>query len=107
MLGLETALAVTITELVAPGILSLADALALLSWRPAAIAGLTGHGCPVEPGNPANLVVLDPRQEWQVDAHRLASRARNTPFDGRTLTGKVRHTLLAGDPIVIDGEATR
>jgi dihydroorotase len=52
-------------------------------------------------------VVLDPRQEWQVDAHRLASRARNTPFDGRTLTGKVRHTLLAGDPIVIDGEATR
>jgi dihydroorotase len=107
MLGLETALAVTITELVAPGILSLADALALLSWRPAAIAGLTGQGCPIEPGNPANLVVFDPQQEWQVDAHRLASRARNTPFDGRTLTGKVRHTLLAGDPVVVDGEATR
>ena len=107
MLGLETALAVTITELVAPGILSLADALALLSWKPAAIAGLAHQGGPVEPGNPANLVVFDPTQEWQVDAHRLASRARNTPFDGRTLTGKVRHTLLAGDPVVIDGEATR
>jgi dihydroorotase len=107
MLGLETALAVTITELVAPGILSLADALALLSWRPAAIAGLTGQGCPIEPGNPANLVVFDPQQEWQVDAHRLASRARNTPFDGRTLTGKVRHTILHGEPVVIDREATR
>jgi dihydroorotase len=107
MLGLETALAVTITELVAPGILSLADALALLSWRPAAIAGLTGQGCPIEPGNPANLVVFDPQREWRVDAHRLASRARNTPFDGRTLTGQVRHTILHGEPVVIDGEATR
>ena len=107
MLGLETALAVTIAELVAPGILSLADALALLSWKPAAIAGLTGQGGPIEPGNPANLVVFDPTQEWQVDAHRLASRARNTPFDGRTLTGRVRHTIFAGDPVVVDGEATR
>jgi dihydroorotase len=107
MLGLETALAVTITELVAPGILSLADALALLSWRPAAIAGLAGQGCPIEPGNPANLVVFDPQREWRVDAHRLASRARNTPFDGRTLTGQVRHTILHGEPVVIDGEATR
>jgi dihydroorotase len=107
MLGLETALAVTITERVAPGILSLADALALLSWKPAAIAGLAGQGRPIEAGNPANLVVFDPTHEWRVDAHRLASRARNTPFDGRTLTGKVRHTLLAGAPVVVDGEATR
>ena len=50
MLGLETALAVTLTELVEPGVLSLADALALLSWRPAAIAGLADHGGPVAPG---------------------------------------------------------
>jgi dihydroorotase len=107
MLGLETALAVTITELVKPGILSLHDALALLSWKPAAIAGLTNQGGPIEVGASANLTVFDPGTEWVVDAHRLASRARNTPFEGRTLTGKVRHTILAGDPVVIDGEATR
>jgi dihydroorotase len=107
MLGLETALAVTITELVEPGILSLADALALLSWRPAAIAGLTHQGGPIAVGAHAHLTVFDPTTEWVVDAHRLASRARNTPFEGRTLKGKVRHTLLAGDPVVIDGEATR
>jgi dihydroorotase len=107
MLGLETALAVTITELVEPGVLSLQDALALLSWRPAAIAGLSEHGGPIEPGAPANLTVFDPKEEWVVDAHRLASRARNTPFEGRTLTGKVRHTVLRGNPVVIDGEATR
>ena len=107
MLGLETALALTLTELVEPGVLSLADALGLLSWRPAAIAGLVGHGRPVAPGSPANLVVIDPALRWEVDPTRLASRARNTPFVGRKLTGKVRHTVFRGDPVVIDGEATR
>ena len=88
MLGLETALAVTITELVDPGFVSLQDALACLSWKPAAIAGLVGQGRPVEPGNPANLAVFDPRSEWVVEPERLASRARNTPFAGRTLRGQ-------------------
>ncbi len=107
MLGLETALALTLTELVEPGILGLADALALLSWKPAAIAGLEHQGCDIVPGAVANLAVIDPATTWQVDARRLASRARNTPFAGRTLTGKVRHTVFAGAPVVIDGEATR
>jgi dihydroorotase len=107
MLGLETALAVTLTELVEPGVLKLDDALALLSWRPAAIAGLADHGAPIQAGAVANVTVFDPAQEWTVEPDRLASRARNTPFAGRTLRGKVRHTVLAGDPDVIDGEATR
>ena len=104
MLGLETALALTLTELVTPGILTWAQALALLSWRPAAIAGLADHGQPVAEGAVANLCVIDPALTWEVDPARLASRARNTPFAGRTLTGKVRHTLLTGRPVVIDGE---
>jgi dihydroorotase len=107
MLGLETALALTLTELVEPGILPLADALALLSWRPAAIAGLSSHGQAVAPGAPANLAVIDPALQWEVDPARLASRARNTPFAGRTLTGRVRHTIYRGEAVVIDGEATR
>ena len=107
MLGLETALALTLTELVGPGVLALPDAVALLSWRPAAIAGLTDHGGPVAPGRPAHLVVFDPDRTWTVDATRLASRARNTPYGGRTLTGRVRHTLRAGVPVVVDGEAQR
>jgi dihydroorotase len=107
MLGLETALALTLTELVEPGVLSLQAALALLSWRPAAIAGLSEHGRPIEPGAPANLTVFDPKEQWLVDAQRLASRARNTPFAGRKLTGRVRHTVFRGEPVVVDGEATR
>ena len=42
-----------------------------------------------------------------VDPALLASRSRNTPYAGRTLTGRVRHTLLRGEPVVIDGEAQR
>ncbi|HEU5301469.1 MAG TPA: dihydroorotase [Acidimicrobiia bacterium] len=107
MLGLETALALTLTELVEPGVLSLTDALARLSWGPAAIAGLAEHGRTIEAGASANLCVIDPRLEWQVEAERLASRARNTPYEGRRLTGKARHTICRGEAVVIDGEAQR
>jgi dihydroorotase len=104
MLGLETALAVALTELDLP----IERVLALLSWQPAAIAGLSrAHGGPIVPGRPANLCVIDPAHEWVVDPASLASRARNTPFAGRRLRGKVRHTLLAGDVVVRDGEALR
>jgi dihydroorotase len=39
--------------------------------------------------------------------HRLASRSRNTPYAGRTLTGRARHTMLRGEPVVVDAEAQR
>jgi len=104
MLGLETALALAITELDMP----LADIVAALSWKPAAIAGLADrHGRPVVVGEPANLTVFDPAHEWTVVPHHLASKSRNTPYAGRTVRGKVRHTLLHGVPVVVDGTATR
>lgn len=104
MIGLETALAVALTELGLP----LEKVLALLSWQPASIAGLTEeHGGPITPGRPANLCVIDPSQKWVVDPSSLASRSRNTPFSGWTLSGKVRHTVLRGEPVVIDGKAQR
>lgn len=107
MLGLETALALTLTELVEPGVLGLVDALALLSWKPARIAGLEEHGRAVAAGAPAHLCVIDPALRWEVEPGRLASRARNTPFSGRTLTGRVRHTICRGEAVVVDGEARR
>ncbi len=107
MLGLETALALTLTELVGPGLLDLPRALALLSWQPARLAGLADHGGPVAAGRPAHLCVFDPAAVWEVDPTRLASRSRNTPYAGRKLTGRVIHTLLAGEPVVIDSQAQR
>lgn len=104
MLGLETALGLALTELDMP----IAEIVAALSWKPAAIAGIGHlHGLPVEAGSPAHLTVFDPHHVWTVDAAHLASKSRNTPYAGRTLRGKVRHTVLAGSAVVIDGVAQR
>jgi dihydroorotase len=104
MLGLETALALTLTNLDLP----IAKALALLSWRPAAIIGAEdAHGGAISEGRPANLCVIDPTATWTVEPDRLASRSRNTPYAGMTLTGRVRHTVLAGEAVVVDAEAQR
>ncbi|MBI4934303.1 MAG: dihydroorotase [Actinobacteria bacterium] len=104
MLGLETALALAVTELDLP----MQRVLALLSWNPAAIAGVADrHGRPLEAGEPANLCVFDPTAEWTVVPANLASKSRNTPYAGRTLRGKVRHTVFAGDAVVEGGVALR
>jgi dihydroorotase len=104
MLGLETALALALTELDLP----LGEVLALLSWRPAAIVAVADeHGGTLEEGRPANLCVIDPNATWTVDPASLASKARNTPYAGRQLRGRVRHTFLRGEPVVLDGEAQR
>ena len=104
MIGLETALALTITNLVEPGHLTLDHAITRLSVAPARILGLAGHGGPLAPGAPANLVVFDPTAEWIVDAARFHSKSRNTPFEGTTVRGRVIHTFFAGHPTVHDGE---
>jgi dihydroorotase len=107
MLGLETALGLALTELVGPGYLELPAAVERLTAGPARCRRLPGHGGPVTPGAPANLTVLDPAARWTVDRAKLASRARNTPFHGRELTGRVVHTLLRGAFTVRDGKAQR
>jgi dihydroorotase len=104
MLGLETALALALTELDLPA----QRVLALLSWNPAAIAGVADrHGRPVTVGEPANLTVFNPNAEWSVVPALLASKSRNTPYVGRTLRGKVRHTVFNGAVVVEHGVAMR
>ena len=104
MLGLETSLGVSLAHLDMP----LADVIAALSWKPAAIAGVADrHGRPIEVGEPANLTVFDPDVEWEVVPARLASKSRNTPYVGTPLRGRVRHTILDGTLVVRDGTATR
>jgi dihydroorotase len=105
-IGLETALAAVLTHLVGPGLLPLTRALEAMTSAPARILGATGHGGPIEPGRPANLVVFDPAETWTVEAP-FASKARNSAFLGRALTGRVRMTLLRGELTVADAKATR
>jgi dihydroorotase len=105
-IGLETALAAVLTYLVRPGVLPLTRALEAMASAPARILGATGHGGPIEPGRAANLMVFDPDETWTVEAP-FASKARNSAFLGRTLTGRVRMTLLRGELTVADAKATR
>ncbi|WP_226344831.1 dihydroorotase [Agilicoccus flavus] len=103
MLGLETALSVVSTYLVQPGRMTWADVAQAMSVRPAAIAGLTGHGRPLAPGEPANITLVDPTREITVDREATQSRSRNQPWHGRTLTGAVVTTILRGTPTLLDG----
>ena len=105
MLGLETAMALTL------GQLGLGDdpqtLFALLSWQPGAVLGLDAGAGLVAEGTTADLCAIDPGERWVVDPARLASRSRNTPYAGRELVGRVRHTLHQGEPVVLDQEAQR
>ena len=108
MLGLQTALSLAVTELDLP----IERVLALLSWQPAAICRLDrahggDQGGPVVPGSVANLCVVDPTATWTVDPAALASRSHNSPYGGRILSGRIRHTVFRGDPVVVDAEAQR
>ena len=71
----------------------------------ARIARLEGQGCPLEVGEPANLVVIDPDDTWTVDGTALASRSANTPYEAMTLPATVTATLLRGRITARDGKA--
>ncbi|SDF82061.1 dihydroorotase [Blastococcus aurantiacus] len=112
MLGLEQALAVVIETMVEPGRLDWAGVADRMSVRPAAIGRLDGlgirsQGRPIAPGEPANLVLVDPAARATVDPAALASRSRNSPYAGRELPGRIVATFLRGTATVLDGKATR
>jgi dihydroorotase len=106
-IGLETALAVVLTDLVEPGIITLERAIRALSTVPARILRLDDHGGPLAPGRSANLVLFDPVAEWTVGERPSYSRSRNSAFAGRKLRGRVIHTMLRGQFTLRDGEPTR
>ncbi len=103
MLGLQTALALAITELALPP----QRIFGLLSSGPARIAQITDEHGHIGVGRPGNLCIVDPLATWTVDPAALASKSRNTPYAGRTLAGVVRHTVRHGVAMVENGVATR
>ncbi len=112
MLGLEQALSVVIETMVETGLLDWQGVADRMSVRPAVIGRLSAlgpaaHGRPLAPGEPANLVLLDPAPRAVVNPATLASRSRNSPYAGRELPGRVVATFLRGTPTVLDGKATR
>ncbi|TDC37068.1 dihydroorotase [Micromonospora sp. 15K316] len=103
MLGLETALSITL-EVLGPRWDVIAERM---SRTPARIAGLESHGLDPAPGVPANLTLIDPAARHVVEPGELASLSRNTPYAGMTLPGRVVATFLRGEPTVLDGKAVK
>ena len=92
--GLELLLAAGLSQ-IADGALEMLPFLAALTCNPADLLGLDSGRLRV--GAAADLVIFDPHEPWVCDAETLRSRSKNTPFDGRRLTGRVRHTIKAGE----------
>lgn len=94
IVGLETAFGLTITSLVDSELLGLSQAIALLTCRPAALFRLPKGSLSV--GADADVAIVDPGREWEVDVARFASKGRNSPFHGWKLHGQVLATLVSG-----------
>ncbi len=96
MLGLETALAVVAELFVTTGRMSWTEVADRMSYAPAALAGIAGHGQPLEVGAPANICLVDPSRAWVTEGRALASIAENTPYEGVRFSTRVVATLLRG-----------
>lgn len=95
IVGLETSAALTYTELVKPGIISMMQMAEKMSYNPAQILGLTEKGS-VSEGKIADLVIFDAGKEYKIDTEAFASKGKNTPFQGYPVSGEVACTIVDG-----------
>jgi len=95
ILGLETALGLSLRWLHKEWKLPMGRILSLLSAQPAALLNMKGRGT-LAVGSFADVVIFDPKAEWTYRAAESFSKARNTPFDGWTMQGKIRWTISEG-----------
>ncbi len=105
MIGLETALSVTATAMIATKLMDWQSLAIRMSTKPASIGGYVNHGL-IRVGAHANLVVIDTEARWKVDRTQSLSKSRNTPFHGHELTGKVTDTFFNGVHVLANSALT-
>jgi dihydroorotase len=93
--GLETALGLAISELHVKQKIPISRIVELLTAGPARVFNLRGRGS-LAAGNRGDVTIFDPKKRWIFDVNKSLSKARNTPFDGWQLTGKVMATIVSG-----------
>ena len=101
MVGLETSLAIALTELYHTGKMKLPDIIKRMTYTPASILRLSSKGR-LSLGSDADITIFDPEEVWTIDPEQFASKARNTPFAGREVKGKVKYTIVGGNVIYQD-----
>jgi dihydroorotase len=94
MIGLESALPVYLATLVEPYLLAWPQLVARLTINPARVLGIEGGTLSI--GAPADVAVIDPEARWTIDPRAFRSAARNCPFAGWEVRGRVMMTLVGG-----------
>lgn len=102
VIGLETELAVSITELIENKILSWSELAQKISWAPAQVLGIPKGTLSV--GADADIIIINPEKEWVVERSSFVSKSKNSAFLGKTLKGVVEYTIGNG-AIVYQGVA--
>lgn len=97
IVGLETAAALTYSELVLKDYLTPMQMAEKLSYNPARIIGSDKGSLAV--GSAADIVIFDPRKTYTIQAAEFAGKSKNTPFDGREVTGQVVATIVSGEVV--------
>lgn len=100
MVGLETALSVVVKTMIQTGLMDWSDLVDRMSTRPAKIAGYPTQGREIAVGMPANLILVNPDQEWIVDKNKLKSKSKNTPFNGLQLPAVVTDVFHNGEHVM-------
>ena len=103
IVGLETALAVVVTNLVEKGHLGFSELVDRMSCTPARIFNLPGGS--LKRGSAADITVFDPAARWKVDPSQFLSKGRNSPYAGMTLVGRAACTIVAGSVVYRSGKS--
>lgn len=95
--GLETSVCLTITELVEKGVLTPLQMAERMSYKPAQI--IKSDKGTLLPGRAADITIIDPNDEYEIDRSKFASLGKNTPFNGKRVKGRVRYTISGGKTV--------
>lgn len=101
IVGLETSVALTITELVDKGWITPMQMAEKMSYNPARIVHLDNKGS-LRPGKDADVVVIDPEEMYTIDVNDFVSKGKNSPFHGKQVKGKVKLTICSGEVVYQD-----
>ena len=97
IIGFETAVSATITNLVKPGFISYMDMVRVMSYNPAKILKIDRGE--IDVGKVADLTIFDPDKEYVYLKENIVSKSKNTPWINKKLTGQVKYTIVSGNVV--------
>lgn len=104
IIGFETAFAAANTHLIQPGHLDFLNFVRLSSYTPSRLLHIDSERGSLEPGKLADIMIVDPTVSYVYTEDSIVSKSKNSPFIGKTLTGKVKYTICEGRIVYEDGK---